>query len=75
MQTSSVPDAYADWEADYDLAALFHDLPQRQRQVLDLRYRRGLTPAEIAAELGIEANAVHQALHNGHGKLREKLRA
>jgi RNA polymerase sigma factor (sigma-70 family) len=69
------PDAYAEWEADYDLAALFRDLPQRQRQVLDLRYRLGLTSAEIALELGIQANAVHQALHNGHGKLREKLRA
>jgi RNA polymerase sigma factor (sigma-70 family) len=67
-------DAYAEWEADHDLAALFADLPARQRQVLDLRYRLGLTPAEIAERLGIQANAVHQALHNGHAKLREKLR-
>jgi RNA polymerase sigma factor (sigma-70 family) len=67
------PDAYAEWEGDYDLAALFRDLPHRQRQVLDLRYRAGLTPSEIAAELEIEPNAVHQALHNGHRKLREKL--
>src|SRR4051794_19100439 len=67
------PDAYAEWEADHDLAALFRDLPLRQRQVLDLRYRLGLTPAEIAVELGIEANAVHQALHNGHQKLKETL--
>ena len=68
------PDAFSDWETDHDLAALFSDLPRRQRQVLDLRYRLGLTPAEIAEELGIEANAVHQALHNGHAKLRENLR-
>lgn len=68
------PDAYAEWEADYDLASLFSDLPRRQRQVLDLRYRAGMTPAEIAAELGIEANAVHQALHNGHRKLKERIR-
>jgi RNA polymerase sigma factor (sigma-70 family) len=67
------PDAYSEWETDHDLATLFSDLPQRQRQVLDLRYRLGLTPAEIADQLGIEANAVHQALHNGHAKLREKL--
>ena len=67
------PDAFAEWEADHDLGALFSDLPQRQRQVLDLRYRLGLTPAEIAEQIGIEANAVHQALHNGHAKLREKL--
>jgi RNA polymerase sigma factor (sigma-70 family) len=69
------PDAYAEWESDHDLGALFADLPGRQHQVLDLRYRLGLTPAEIAEQLGIEANAVHQALHNGHAKLREKLRA
>jgi RNA polymerase sigma factor (sigma-70 family) len=68
------PDAYEEWEGDHDLAMLFGDLPQRQRQVLDLRYRLGLTPAEIAAELEIEPNAVHQALHNGHRKLRERLR-
>jgi RNA polymerase sigma factor (sigma-70 family) len=68
------PDAYAEWESDFDLAALFSGLPQRQRQVLDLRYRLGLTPTEIADQLGIQANAVHQALHNGHSKLREKLR-
>jgi RNA polymerase sigma factor (sigma-70 family) len=67
------PDAYSEWETDHDLAVLFSDLPQRQRQVLDLRYRLGLTPAEIGEQLGIEANAVHQALHNGHAKLREKL--
>jgi RNA polymerase sigma factor (sigma-70 family) len=67
------PDAFNEWENDHDLAALFADLPARQRQVLDLRYRLGLTPAEIAEQLGVEANAVHQALHNGHAKLREKL--
>lgn len=67
------PDAFGEWEADHDLAALFAELPQRQREVLDLRYRLGLAPAEIAEQLGIKANAVHQALHNGHAKLREKL--
>ena len=70
----AAPDAYAEWEADHDLGALFADLPARQRQVLDLLYRLGLTPAEIAERIGIHANAVHQALHNGHAKLREKLR-
>jgi len=68
------PDAFSEWEVDHDLAALFADLPQRQRQVLDLRYRLGLTPAEIAAQLDIDANAVYQALHNGHAKLKERLR-
>jgi RNA polymerase sigma factor (sigma-70 family) len=68
------PDVFSEWEVDHDLAALFADLPQRQPQVLDLRYRLGLTPAEIAAQLDIDANAVYQALHNGHAKLKERLR-
>jgi RNA polymerase sigma factor (sigma-70 family) len=70
---AAAPDAYIEWEADHDLVALFADLPSRQREVLDLRYRLGLTAAEIGERLGINANAVHQALHNGHAKLREKL--
>lgn len=71
---AAAPDAHSEWESDHDLTALFADLPPRQRQVLDLRYRLGATPAEIAEQLGIEPNAVYQALHNGHSKLREKLR-
>jgi RNA polymerase sigma factor (sigma-70 family) len=66
-------DAFAEWEDDFDLEALFADLPPRQRQVLDLRYRLGLTPAEIAVRLEIEPNAVYQALHNGHTKLKGRL--
>ena len=69
------PDAYAEWESDHDLGALFGVLPERQSEVLDLRYRVGLEPAEIAERLGIKPNAVYQALHNGHAKLKEKLGA
>jgi RNA polymerase sigma factor (sigma-70 family) len=68
------PDAYAEWEDTYDLGLLLADLPPRQRQVLDLAYREGLAPAEIAERLGINRNAVDQALHNGHKRLAEKLR-
>jgi RNA polymerase sigma-70 factor (ECF subfamily) len=67
------PDAYGEWEQRHDLAGLLSGLPERQREVAELRYLSGLEPAEIAAELGIEANAVHQALHNAHAKLREKI--
>jgi RNA polymerase sigma factor (sigma-70 family) len=69
----AAPDAYAEWERDHDLGALFSELPGRQREVLTLRYREGLEPGEIAEQLGIEANAVYQALHNGHKKLKERL--
>jgi RNA polymerase sigma factor (sigma-70 family) len=69
------PDAYAEWEDDHDLGLVFADLPPRQREVLELRWRRGLDPGQIAEELGIERNAVDQALYNGHRKLAGKLRA
>ena len=68
------PDAYAEWEHTHDLDLLLADLPARQRQVLDLAYREGLAPAQIAERLGIKRNAVDQALHNGHKRLAEKLR-
>jgi RNA polymerase sigma factor (sigma-70 family) len=66
-------DDYARWESDHDLDLLLAELPPRQREVAELRWRRGLEPAEIAQQLGIEPNAVHQALHNAHRKLAEKL--
>ena len=71
----SIDDAYAEWEEGHDLGALFADLPERQREVLELRYLRGLSPEQIASELGIKRNAVDQALHNGHRKLEETLGA
>lgn len=67
------PDAFAEWEADHDLDTLFSGLPPRERDVVDLRWRRGLEPLQIAERLGIERNAVDQALHRAHRKLREKL--
>jgi DNA-directed RNA polymerase specialized sigma24 family protein len=64
------PDAFAAWEADHDLALLFADLSDGDRRVLELRYRLGLEPGDIAQELGIKANAVYQALFRGHQKLK-----
>ena len=46
------------------------DLPPREREVVDLRWRQGLEPKDIAETLGIEPNAVHQALHRALEKLR-----
>jgi RNA polymerase sigma factor (sigma-70 family) len=69
------PDAYAEWEDRHDLGVLFAELPPRQREVLDLVYREGLSPAQVAERLGIKRNAVDQALHNGHKRLAEKFRA
>jgi RNA polymerase sigma factor (sigma-70 family) len=66
-------DAYGDWETEHDIAQMRASLPPRQREVAELRWLRGLEPAEIAAELGIEPNAVYQALHNANEKLKRML--
>ena len=69
----AAPNAYEGWEDEHDFGLLIADLPDRQREVLDLVYREGLSPAQVAERLGITRNAVDQALHNGHRKLAEKL--
>lgn len=44
-------------------------LGERDVSLLDLHLRHGLTPAEIADELGVEANAAHQQLFRLRGRL------
>lgn len=65
-------DPYAEVEERNHLESLFADLPERVRQVLTLRWIDGLTPEQIARRLGIERNAVDQAIHRGYGALRER---
>ena len=62
---------YRTFEEDHDLEQLFADLPDGARRVLDLRYREGLEIDEIAERLELKRNAVDQALHRGHEKLKE----
>jgi RNA polymerase sigma factor (sigma-70 family) len=57
----------------YYLADLFASLPRETRKVLELRYLAGLEIEQIAERLGLRRNAVDQALHRGHTKLREAL--
>jgi RNA polymerase sigma factor (sigma-70 family) len=66
-------DPYTKFEEDFDLERLFADLPLRSRQVLDLRWRQGLEIDEIAEQLGMERNAVDQALWRGMNALRKLL--
>jgi len=49
-------------------------LPRRQREVLSLTVD-GYSPAEIAARLGIEANAVRVHLHHARAKVRARMAA
>ena len=67
------PDQFAAWEAEHDLGLLLADLPEGDRAVLELIYREGLAPAQVAERLGMKPNAVHQATYRGHRKVAEKL--
>ena len=66
-------DELAEWEGEHDFHALIADLPPREREVLDLVYREGLSPTQIAERLAIRRNAVDQAVWRGHRKVAEKL--
>jgi RNA polymerase sigma-70 factor, ECF subfamily len=48
-------------------------LPERDRELVALRYGADLTARQIAELLGLKTNAVEVALHRLHGKLREEL--
>jgi RNA polymerase sigma factor (sigma-70 family) len=67
------PDPFEGFEQQHDLDLLFAGLPRRVRDAMRLRYLEGLEPEQIATRLGIERNAVDQALHRGRTKLRETL--
>ena len=69
----AVEDASDSVLSRYYLADLFSMLPQQTRKVLELRYLAGLEIEQIAEKLGLRRNAVDQALHRGHAKLREAL--
>ena len=69
----AAPDAFDEWEADHDVGLLLDDLPPGDREVAELVYREGLTPAQVAERLGKNANAIHQALHRANRRLAEKL--
>jgi len=67
------PDEFEAWEAEHDLGLWLADLPPRDREVLDLLHREGLSPAQVAERLGMKPNAVHQATYRGHRRVAEKL--
>ncbi|MEO9176544.1 MAG: RNA polymerase sigma factor [Gaiellales bacterium] len=68
-------DPYRPLEDDQVLEDLFAPLPEGARRVLELRYREGLELEEIAVRLDLKRNAVDQALHRGHARLRESIGA
>ncbi len=48
-------------------------LPERDRELVALRYGADLTARQIAELLGLKTNAVEVALHRLHARLREEL--
>jgi hypothetical protein len=58
----------ADW-----LRRPFEQLPPREGELALLRYSEGLAIAEVAGRLGMTRNAVDQALHRLHRRLREMI--
>jgi RNA polymerase sigma factor (sigma-70 family) len=64
---SDVEDAFL---AQLTVREAVRSLDDRSRELIALRYGTGLTSREIAAELGMEANAVDVALHRARARLR-----
>lgn len=67
------PDPFQECDSTFYLRWLFKDLPKREREVVESLYVRRVEPRQIAEQLGMTVNAVYQALHRAHKKLREKL--
>lgn len=57
-----------------DMLRAIGDLPEGQREALELRLRDELSYEEIAQVLGIPVGTVRSRLHNAVQKLRERLR-
>ena len=60
-------------DVDRSVLQALRALPERQREVLALRYYLDLTEAEIAATLGISAGSVKTHAHRGLAALAEQL--
>jgi RNA polymerase sigma-70 factor (ECF subfamily) len=56
------------------LAEAFESLPERQAQVMRLRWKNDLSYAEIAEALGISVKGVEKHLSRGLAALRERLK-
>jgi RNA polymerase sigma-70 factor (ECF subfamily) len=55
--------------------ALVASLPERYRQVVDLHYFAGLSPADTAIALGLSAGTLRVRLHRAHHRLAQAVQA
>jgi RNA polymerase sigma-70 factor (ECF subfamily) len=60
-------------EAHRILARALAELPAQDRALLDLRYREGLSDAEVAEATGMPVNTVKTRIFRARGRLREWL--
>ena len=56
-----------------ELTQALHELSEDQRRVLVLRHFIGMSPREIAAEIGKSEGAVHTLHHRGRNRLKAEL--
>lgn len=61
------------FERRADLRAAFASLPPDQRQVMLLRLVAGMSPNEVAEELGRSVDAVHALQHRARRRMRREL--
>jgi RNA polymerase sigma factor (sigma-70 family) len=73
-ETFTLPEqSLEDAISDDALLAAFRRLTDRQREILDLAYMKGMNDTEIAASLGVSQQAVSKSHRNALARLREQL--
>lgn len=72
---ASPEDRVLDVEATHSMVTALGRLPQRQREVLTMRYYLDLSEAEIADALGISTGSVKAHAHRGLASLRDRMEA
>lgn len=70
---ASAEDRVLDAEATSTIIAALGRLPQRQKEVLTMRYYLDLSEAQIADALGISAGSVKAHAHRGLASLRDRM--
>ncbi len=71
------PDTHVDESAldhAHSLRAALDTLPEEQRNVVVMRHVIGLTPLEIAAQMGRSESSIHGLHHRGRKALQQELR-
>jgi RNA polymerase sigma-70 factor (ECF subfamily) len=68
-------DDFAEWDGRDDLEAVIEGLPDTQRSVIVLRYRLGLSAAEVGTVLGYSADSVRHMHQRAMRSLRRHFEA